>query len=187
MTAPDDPDEKLMMRTAQGNHESMEALLRRHATPLLTFLYRLVGNRALAEELFQEAFLAVWAKRSTYRYPKPFKPWLYAIALNKVREYFRRHRLDTISLSEEQAEHLGEHAVKEPDHAAMDAEDAQIIAQAVARLPLQQRTVLVLRIWDGLSYGEIAEVLGKEEATVRSTMHHGLAAIRRILAPRMAT
>lgn len=186
MTAPDVPDEKLMMHTVRGNHESMEALLRRHATPLLNFLRRLVGDPSLAEELFQEVFLAVWAKRSTYRYPRPFKPWLYAIAVNKVRQHRRRKHLDAVSLNAAEANSVNATSANEPLQAAVDAEHAALIAQAVARLPLQQRTVLVLRLWDGMSYREIAEVTGNEEGTVRSHMHHGLAAIRHALGPRLA-
>jgi RNA polymerase sigma-70 factor (ECF subfamily) len=56
----------------------------------------------------------------------------------------------------------------------------------VAQLPAQQRAVVVLRVWDGLSYAEIAEAVGRTEATVRSHMHHGLTALRKYLEPRLA-
>ncbi len=64
-------------------------------------------------------------------------------------------------------------------------ETATLIATAVTRLPAQQRTVVVLRIWGGHSYAEIAEITRRAEATVRSHMHHGLAAMRTYLEPRM--
>src|SRR6516165_12125036 len=85
----DDRDEYLMARVQHGQPELLERLLRRHATPLLTFLQRMTGDAHRGEELFQEVFLAVWCKRHQYEYPRPFKAWLYAIALNKCRQAFR--------------------------------------------------------------------------------------------------
>src|ERR1700682_2649855 len=88
-----DSDEWLMVQVAHGKREALEALMRRHATPLLLFIQRMVGDRHLGEDLFQEVFLAVWSKRSQYGQGRPFKPWLYAIARNKCRVVFRRQPL----------------------------------------------------------------------------------------------
>ena len=65
-------DEVLMARVAPGNREAMTPLLRRLASPLLTFIRRMVGDRHRAEELFQDAFLAVWQHRGRYEFPRPF-------------------------------------------------------------------------------------------------------------------
>ena len=73
-----------------------------------------------------------------------------------------------------------------PLEAAIDTETATLVATAVGELPQQQRTVVVLRVWNGLSYAEIAEIVGRKEATIRSNMHHGLAAMRKYLEPRLA-
>jgi RNA polymerase sigma-70 factor, ECF subfamily len=64
-------------------------------------------------------------------------------------------------------------------------ETAALVANAVELLPPQQRAVVVLRVWDGLSYAEIAEIVGRSQGTVRSNMHHGLAAMRKYLEPRL--
>src|SRR4051812_35785008 len=85
----DDRDEDLMAQVADGDHTVLEHLVRRHGTGLLTFIQRMVGDRHRSEELFQEVFLAVWTRRRQYEYPRPFKPWLYAIALNRCRASFR--------------------------------------------------------------------------------------------------
>jgi DNA-directed RNA polymerase specialized sigma24 family protein len=82
-------DEQLMAQVAHGRRGQLEPLVRRYASPLLTFIQRMVRNRHRSEELFQEVFLAVWRKRGQYEYPRPFKPWLFAIALNKCRAAFR--------------------------------------------------------------------------------------------------
>ena len=86
----DDSDEELMRQVARGDPEAMNALLRRYASPLLTFIRRTVGRQQRAEDLFQEVFLAVWVWRRRYRYPRPFRPWLFGIALNKCRAELRR-------------------------------------------------------------------------------------------------
>src|SRR5580692_3077776 len=83
-------DEDLMAEVGKGKRDALEPLVRRHATPLLTFLERMVGDRHRSEELFQEVFLAVWLNRKIYSYPRPFKSWLYAIAVNKCRTALRR-------------------------------------------------------------------------------------------------
>jgi RNA polymerase sigma-70 factor (ECF subfamily) len=182
MAALGEPDETLMTRTADGDHACLELLVRRHATPLLTFLVRVAGDRHRAEELFQEVFLAVWVKRRLYQHPRPFKPWLYAIALNKCRAAFRLRPLRMVPLADEGPPSDD----ASPADAMMASETADLVGRAVARLPEQQRAVLTLRVWEGLSYARIAEIVECSEATVRSHMHHGLAALRKHLEHKLA-
>jgi RNA polymerase sigma-70 factor (ECF subfamily) len=181
MTAADTSDEYLMSRVAHGEPEQLEILLRRHAPRLLAFLVRMVGDRHRSEELFQEVFLAIWMHRSRYEYPRPFKPWLYTIAVNKCRESFRGRRPATLPL----AETNGVCAAPSPPEALIAAEEAALVAEAVAQLPEQQRSVVLLRVWEMLSYADIADIVGCTEATVRSHMHHGLAGLRRYLQQRL--
>src|SRR5947209_12323317 len=86
-------DEWLMAQVALGKRDCLEPLIRRYASPLLTFIRRMVGDQHHSEELFQEVFLAVWIKRRQYQFPRSFKAWLYAIAVNKCRASFRGHAL----------------------------------------------------------------------------------------------
>lgn len=177
-------DEWLMAQVAEGRRELLEPLVRRYASPLLTFIRRMVGDRHRSEELFQEAFLAVWAKRKQYQFPRPFKPWLYAIALNKCRESFRGRELPAVELKDGL---MPMSAGPAPDETVISTETATLVAAAVGHLPAQQRAVVVLRIWDSLSYADIAATVGRTEGTVRSHMHHGLAAMRKYLEPRLRT
>lgn len=175
-------DEWLMQQVARGGREHLEVLVRRYASRLLTFLQWMSGDAHTADEMFQEVFLAVWLKRGTYRYPRPFKNWLYAIAANKCKAH-KRSRRPTVALSV-----VGEDCGDEDDRGspvdtAIATEHAQLVSRAVTELPPQQRTVVVLRMWENLPYGEIAEIVGRNEGTVRSHMHHALAALRRQLAP----
>jgi RNA polymerase sigma-70 factor (ECF subfamily) len=176
-------DETLMAEAAQGRRAALEALMRRHATPLLTFIERMTGDHHRGEELFQEVFLAVWRKRHLYQYPRPFKTWLYAIAVNRCREAFRREAMPTLPLADQD---LLAAAPGSPVETAIAAETATLVAAALALLPPQQRTVVVLRVWQQMSYAEIARALETAEGTVRGYMHHGLCSLRKHLEPRLA-
>ena len=177
-------DEWLMREVAEGRRECLAPLLRRYANPLLTFIRRMIGDRHRAEELFQEVFLAVWTHRKTYQPSRPFRPWLFGIAINKCRADFRKPVPLPIVLDEPSVEPLVA-AGPSPPEAVIAAETATLVATAVARLPDGQRTVLVLRIWNGLSYQEIAQTTGVTQATARSHMFHALASVRKYLEPRM--
>jgi RNA polymerase sigma-70 factor (ECF subfamily) len=176
-------DEELMLRVADGNRQAMNPLLRRYASSLLTFLRRMTGDWHRAEELFQEVFMAVWQYRRRYEFPLSFRAWLFGIAANKCRAAYRSASV----LSERSSEWLDRPAAREPSpvEIAISAETATMVAQAVATLPPRQRAVLVLRVWNGMEYAEIAQALDRTEATIRSQMFHALAGLRRYLEPRM--
>jgi RNA polymerase sigma-70 factor (ECF subfamily) len=184
MTAGQKPDEWLMCQVSWGRREHLEPLVRRYASPLLTFIARMIGHPQRSEEIFQEVFLLVWEKRRQYDASRPFKPWLYRIALNRCRSEFRYpYREPFAPLDEEPIEVVA--ATPSPVDVVIATETASIVAHAVEQLPVKQRAVVVLRVWGGLSYGEIAEAVGSSEGTVRSNMHHGLAAMRAYLEPRL--
>jgi RNA polymerase sigma-70 factor (ECF subfamily) len=178
-------DEWLMAQVASGKREHLEPLIRRYANPLLTFIRRMVGDQHKSEELFQEVFLAVWIKRRQYQFPRLFKAWLYAIAVNKCRETYRGREFPARFGSESELADPPAARDPSPVEKMVATETAAMVSTAVELLPPQQRAVVVLRVWDGLSYAEIADIVGRTEGTVRSNMHHGLAAIRKYLEPRM--
>jgi RNA polymerase sigma-70 factor (ECF subfamily) len=185
MNAGDERDEWLMAQLARGKREYLEPLVRRYANSLLTFIRRMIGDRHRSEDLFQEVFLAVWTKRDQYEFPRSFRAWLFGIAVNKCRAEYRTHAATSVVSLVDDPPAFARTSDASPVDAAIATETADLIATAVARLPDQQRAAVVLRIWNGLSYAEIAESVGRSEATVRSNMHHALAALRKILEPRL--
>src|SRR5262249_8228519 len=104
------------------------------------------------------------------------RPWLYAIALNRCRAVFRLKTPAPVPLAVAKVDPAG-HDVAPEEH-AISAETAELVSQAVTRLPPQQRAVVVLRIWHGMPYARIAEMVGCTEGTVRSHMHHALESLR---------
>jgi RNA polymerase sigma-70 factor, ECF subfamily len=186
MKAVSKPDEWLMAEVAGGRREQLEPLVRRYASPLLTFIRRMVGDHHRSEELFQEVFLAVWQKRRQFQNWRPFKPWLYAIAVNRVRAYLRsRPAVGIVPITDgDEAFVLGATG-SSPSDTLLATETACLVTTAVHQLPPKQQTVVVLRVWAGLTYSEIALALDRTEETVRSHMHHALAALREVLEPRL--
>ncbi|MDP1560005.1 MAG: RNA polymerase sigma factor [Pirellulaceae bacterium] len=174
-------DEWLMRQVKAGHRDCLEVLVRRYATPLLTYLHRISGVRHTAEDLLQETFLAVWAKRETYAGTGTFGSWLFAIATNCQRQAHRTQsrRLSFIDAAESIP--AVPCTAPTPLDQSMIAEQHQTLAKAIARLPEQQRVALVLRHWNRMPFADIAKVIDCTEATVRSHLHHALNNIRRYM------
>src|SRR5437016_5565178 len=124
-------DEWLMAEVASGKREHLEALVRRHANPLLTFIRRMVGDQHRSEELFQDVFLAVWVKRGQYQFPRPFKAWLYTIAVNKCRASFRGRALPVFFGVEGDLAELPSEVEPSPVEKMIATETASLVAGAV--------------------------------------------------------
>ncbi len=178
-------DEQLMAAVMVGDQVALAALVTRHHAPLLGYLYRLVGgDRQLSEDLVQETLLHVLRQR-TYQSDRPFKPWLYTIATNLVRDYFksaaarRSFRGDD---SEEVLLHLHDSEAS-PEERALAAERGGEVRAALSQLGEEYRIVLFLRFYQGFSLQEIAETLHIPLGTVKSRLSVGVHRLRALLAP----
>ena len=179
-----EPDERLMLRVADGQREPLDMLVRRYATSLLTFIHRMVDDRHRAEELFQEVFLTVWARRRAYQFPRPFRAWLFGIAARKCRAEHRRRTPWPVDFADE-ARDPPPARDPSPLETAIAAERGTLVAAALTRLAAMPRAVVAMRIWSDLPYQEIAEALDCSESTVRVHMFRGLKEMRHYLEPRM--
>jgi len=151
-------------------------LVERHHSPLLGFLYRLTGgDRALAEDLTQEAFLRALRSIQQYQPARPFKPWLYAIAVNVARDHFKRAEVRyAVTLADDDLLAL-------PDPIGLEETieiDGPRVAAAIEALPVQQREAIILRYYQDLSLAEIAAVLAIPIGTVKSRLSLGLQRLR---------
>jgi RNA polymerase sigma-70 factor (ECF subfamily) len=171
-------DERLMLRFQAGDVPAFEELVRRHRTPVFSFLVRLTGDRARAEDLCQETFLRVVHAARGWEPRAPFRTWLFAVARNQAfdearRRAFRRtERLDDPARAAEPSGDPG------PDRAAEGSLLRPKLEAALAALPEEQREVFLLREHAGLRFAEIAEVTGVPENTVKSRMRYALEALR---------
>ncbi len=175
-TPPAATDEQLARGVQRGHTSDLALLVERHHSPLLGFLYRLTGgDRALAEDLTQEAFLRVLRSIQQYQTARPFKPWLYAIAVNVARDHFKRAETrHAVTLTDDELLAL-------PD--PIDLEETIVVdgprlASAISALPGQQREAIILRYYQDLSLAEMASVLSIPIGTVKSRLSLGLRQLR---------
>jgi RNA polymerase sigma-70 factor (ECF subfamily) len=178
---PDDrpaADVALAARLADDLDGSFEAMVVSHQDRLYTIALRTIGDASDAEELVQDAFVKAYRALAGYDAGRirdlRLRGWLTTILVNAGRNRIRVRRVPTTELIFEPGT---EPAVDPLDRGA--ARDAW--ASLLTRLPPAQRTAVVLRHIDGLSYAEIAEVLDRPEGTIKSDVHRGLTALRTLL------
>jgi len=179
----DASDERLMLRFQAGDARAFEVLVQRHRTPVFTFLLRLTGDRARAEDLCQEAFLKVVKASARWEERARFSTWLYAIARNLAVDEARRmsfRRTDPLEAEDPGGRPRTEAAARDlsPDRAADAALLRPKLEAALRALPEEQREVFLLREHAGLRFAEIAQVTGTPENTVKSRMRYALEGLR---------
>jgi RNA polymerase sigma-70 factor, ECF subfamily len=180
-------DEQLMVRVMAGDQVSLGLLVERHHSPLLGYLYRLNnGDRALAEDLVQEAFLRV-LRQANYQPDRPFKPWLYAVATNLTRDHYKSAATRyTVTASSEDATLAGMFDnVPGPEEMVLSAEKGSEVAAALGQLGPEYRAALLLRFYNGLSLQEIAQSLQIPLGTVKSRLSVGTHRLRELLKPKV--
>lgn len=173
-------NEALMLAHGEGNEAAYAELVQRHQQPVLNFIYRMVQNRHVAEELTQEVFLALVKNGQRYQPTAKFTTYMYTIASNIVSKEWakqkRRPKLFSISSwwsSDDDSENFNpiEHVGDARATALQDfprAEVGEAVNDALHKLPEHQREAFVLRRFQELSYEEIAEVLDVPVGTVKS-------------------
>jgi len=182
-----DYDAELMLRVKDGDGTSFGVLLEKHRASVIHFVYRMVQEQAVAEELAQEVFLRVYRSRSSYEPTAKFKTWLFRIAshlaLNWLRDekYERgQERLDDVS---------GDMPVRQISDRRPSVEQRLLyevkleeIRQAVAALPEKQRAALLLHKYEEMEYTQIAKVLGCSVSAVKSLLYRAYETLRARLA-----
>jgi len=175
-------DADLLRRHLQGDEQAFAALVARYERPLYNFLARFTGDRALAEDIFQEAFLQVHNSAGVFDMTRRFKPWLFTIAANKARDAMRsRSRRRAASLdagiggdaSDEAASYvdLMPGNIPAPEESLSNLETRRAVQKVVEKLPESLRTVLVLSYFNEFPYKDIAEILEIPLGTVKSRLH----------------
>lgn len=173
------------METAQvaPGTPSWDEIVEQHSDRVFRLAYRLTGNRLDAEDLTQEVFVRVFRSLDTYT-PGTFEGWLHRITTNLFLDQARRRsRIRFDALSDERAEKLAS-TLPTPDLAYTDQRFDDDIEAALQALPPDFRAAVVLCDVEGLTYEEIAQILGAKLGTVRSRIHRGRSMLRDALAHR---
>jgi RNA polymerase sigma-70 factor (ECF subfamily) len=175
-------DEDLALGVQQGRTADLNGLVERHFGPLVGYLYRMTGgDRMLSEDMAQETFLRVLRAIRSYAYPRPFKPWLYAIATNLARNHYRQADTRHTISSPEDGLSANIPADSAPEDTLLEDASVQEVIGALWALPVHQREVVVLRYYQELPLAEVAETLGIPIGTVKSRLSLGLGRLRELL------
>lgn len=178
-------DEELVARSAGGDLDSFNQLVVRWERPIYALAYRVIGREEEARDVVQEAFLRAYRSLGGFRGQAKFSSWLYRITLNLCRDWIRRHRrapfvetpegIDIVELAgEAEPGETAEEAVARKDLGAF-------VSRALDALSEEQRTAIVLKEYQGLTFQEIADLLGCPLSTVKTRLYQGLVVLRREL------
>jgi len=173
-------DEKLLERYCSGDKAALTELVSRYQIDLHRFIFRITGNADDSADLLQKVFISLFLKAEQFRGQSSFKTWLYQIAMNQCKNFFRgkeRMRLDP-------AEPDWDKMVCENADVYLDVENEQQKTQlnhAVTRLPERQRATVQLRLQMDYTFKEIAMLMKVSEGTVKAQYHQALTTLKRIL------
>jgi RNA polymerase sigma-70 factor (ECF subfamily) len=178
-------DEELVARSVGGDSDSFNQLILRWERPIYALAYRTLGRDEDARDVCQETFLRAFRGLAAFKGQAKFSSWLYRIALNLCRDWIRRERRNPVVQAPDGVELLDIAADRQPVEAIEDYVARQDVSRAVERamltLPEEQRTAIILKEYQGLTFKEIADLLGCPLSTVKTRLYQGLTVLRRQL------
>ncbi|MGI9626535.1 MAG: sigma-70 family RNA polymerase sigma factor [Longimicrobiales bacterium] len=184
-------DRALAAQAAKGRQEAFRELLKRYERPVFSLVYRMVRDRALAEDLSQEAFIRAFKAIGSYNPSYKFSSWMFKIANNLTIDHLRRKRIDTVSIhgsphavtgeEEAQTRLVIESSEEAPDSYVESQELGTQIEQAIGTLRPEYRTATLLRHVEGYSYEEIAQIMELPLGTVKTYIHRARIELKALL------
>ncbi len=184
----DQQDREDMARLRAGHDDALNSLMDRHGTRVFHYLLRQLSNEADAADLAQETFVKVFQNRARFDLNQKFSTWLYTIATNLLRDRFRWHkRRPEVSLDAQSQTGASLDAVPEtkpsPSEQLQAGERATQVRQAIASLPDELRTPLILFEYEDLSHAQVGAILGCSAKAVETRLYRARARLRSLLAP----
>jgi RNA polymerase sigma-70 factor (ECF subfamily) len=179
-------DAAIMLELRAGNMAGFDFLIQKYRKPIVHFMYRMVHNQAVAEELAQEVFLRVYRSRETYRAEARFSNWLYRIAknlgVNHARDTRHERTASTVYLDETDSETGTTPDVADATPSAesnlLRRERLNAIRQHVIALPERQRMAVLMHKYEGLDYKQIGDVLKLSESATKSLLFRAYQTLR---------
>ncbi len=186
----------LIDRCLIGDDTAFDLIVLRYQDMVFSLSFRLLGGYDEAVDLAQEVFLQVYRKLSSFRRDSSLRTWIYRIVINRAKNrqrWWKRRIGEMTALPIEEAETRGRSGALScltseetpPDEALARKELSQILHQAIEKLPFDQRTILLLKEIEGLSYEEIATTLGLALGTVKSRLARARTSLRESLDPEL--
>jgi RNA polymerase sigma-70 factor (ECF subfamily) len=179
-------DEELVAKSIRGDADSFNELVLRWERPIYALAYRTIGREEDARDVCQETFLRAFRALPGFRGQAKFSSWLYRIALNLCRDWIRRERRAPVVQPPEDVDLIELAASTEPAESIEDLvarkDLGRLVEKAMTLLPEEQRTAIVLKEYHGLTFQEIADLVGCPLSTVKTRLYQGLSVLRRELA-----
>jgi len=178
-------DEELMQEYAAGNVEAFDELFRRYGQKIYNLFLRSLGNAEISQDLLQECFMRMGEARHRYQPRKAFSSWLITIAMNLLRDKYREKRrrqahFSADSLDDKSAQ-LADSDI-EPQKTLEHSEMKEAVEKALQDLPEEQREVIILSKYHGLSFSEIGDILKISPAAAKQKAYRGMQTLRKKLA-----
>ena len=178
-------DEELVARSRTGDMDSFNQLILRWERPIYALAYRVIGQEEDARDVAQETFLRAFRALPGFKGQAKFSYWIYRIALNLCRDWIRRKKRTPVSQLPEDVD-LSELAAEQgPTESVEDLvarrELSAVVQEAMALLPEEQRTAVILKEYHGMTFQEIADLQGCPLSTVKTRLYQGLSVLRRHL------
>jgi RNA polymerase sigma-70 factor (ECF subfamily) len=191
MPVPNDPDAALMLRAKRGDRAAFSELVEKYKQPVMNFIFRTLRDEAESEDLAQNVFLQAYKSRARYKQTAKFSTWLFTIARNLcLNELRRRSRHPAESLEEKHSEHEDQPRHQFEDKQIISAPEKLLhgelekkIEEALADLPENQRSAILLCRQEELSYEEIAKILKCSLSATKSLIHRGRETLKEKLKP----
>jgi RNA polymerase sigma-70 factor (ECF subfamily) len=178
-------DEELVARSQRGDVDSFNQLILRWERPIYALAYRVIGREEEARDVCQEAFLRAFRALPGFKGQAKFSSWLYRITLNLCRDWIRRQRRAPVSQLPEDTDVIEMAAARGPVESIEDLvarrELSAVVEEAMAHLPEEQRTAIILKEYHGMTFQEIADMQGCPMSTVKTRLYQGLSVLRRQL------
>jgi RNA polymerase sigma-70 factor (ECF subfamily) len=179
-------DAEVMLELRSGNMAAFDVLLAKYRRPIMHFMYRMVHNQAVAEELAQEVFLRIYRSRETYRAEARFSTWLYRIAtnlgVNHARDTRHERSASTVYLDEPDQDTGTKPDVADSTPSAeadlLRKERMKAIQKHVMALPDRQKTAVLMHKYQGMDYKQIGEVLKLSESATKSLLFRAYQTLR---------
>lgn len=174
----------LVARTCQGDHEAFRLIFERYSRPVVSFIYDLVGDRGLAEELTQETFVRAYKSLPKLREETKLSTWLFGIAKNVARESLRARARDShhVDLDDRSVLDLSDRGPM-PVGQLLSKELNELIQRSLASLDEDKRLVFTLKVFQQCSYEEIAEITGFSIPKLKTDLHRARSEMRRRISP----
>ncbi len=172
--------EDLIARARRGDEEAFRLIFERYTRPVMRFIFYMINDRALAEDLAQETFVRAYKNLSALRDETGFSTWLFGIARNVAREALRANRQEAQRV---EFDHLLAVCDEKPSPAGqlLDKELKDVVRHALSRLDEAQRLTFTLKVYEQRSYDEISQITGFSIPKIRNDLYRARAEMRRRL------